>query len=215
MSWFSTNYEKATLGAAVAVALGFAYLGWSKNAGVDQDFGADVGEGGNNNAAVANADLIPKALQSMKLDRQLKQAIDGERQVNLFTGIPLFIKKSNPEEPVDLVTDAAVHPPIPNTWWLEHRLDPGFADSPQRDPDSDGFSNLEEFTAKSDPNDAKSYPLAIAKLMYVKDESLAWNLRPGFGSGDAFPIRYTDSMGRTNKTPAAEMVEPGGVFFPE
>jgi len=46
MSWFSTNYEKATLGAAVAIALGFAYLGWSKNAGVDQDFGADIGEGG-------------------------------------------------------------------------------------------------------------------------------------------------------------------------
>ena len=132
MSWFSKNYEKAALGAAVVAALGIAYLGWSKNGGVDQDFDLGLKGAGNNNTAVAGADLIPKALQSMKLDRTWAQAQDGDRPVDLFTGIALFIKSSDPEKAIDLRKDAPVHPPIPNTWWLENRIDPGFADSPDR-----------------------------------------------------------------------------------
>jgi hypothetical protein len=215
MSWFSTNHEKAILGAAVAGALGLAYLGWSKFGGVDQDFGTGLKGAGNNNSAVAGADLIPKALQSMKFDRTWTQAMDRDRPVDLFTGIALFIKSSDPEKPVDLLKDAPVHPPIPNIWWLENRLDPGFADSPDRDPDSDGFSNKEEFTAKTDPNSSKSHPPLIAKLMYLKDESLIWALRPGYGSQGAFSFSYKDGKGRTNRVPAGAMVKPGELFFPK
>jgi hypothetical protein len=215
MSWFSKNYEKAALGGATALALGLAYLGWAKLSGVEQDFDVNLRGAGNNNSAVAGADLIPKALQSMKLDRTWQQALDGERPVDLFTGIALFIKSSEPEKPVDLLEGDPVHPPIPNTWWLEHRLDPGFGDSPNRDPDDDGFSNLEEFTAKTNPNNGKSHPPPIAKLMYQKDESLAWALRPGYGSEGAFPFTYSDAKRQTNRVPAGEMVKPGGLFFPK
>ncbi len=215
MSWFSKNYEKAALGGATALALGLAYLGWAKLSGVEQDFDVNLRGAGNNNSAVAGADLIPKALQSMKLDRTWQQALDGERPVDLFTGIALFIKSSEPEKPVDLLEGDPVHPPIPNTWWLEHRLDPGFADSPNRDPDDDGFSNLEEFTAKTNPNNGKSHPPLIAKLMYQKDESLAWALRPGYGSEGAFPFTYSDAKRQANRVPAGEMVKPGGLFFPK
>jgi hypothetical protein len=215
MSWISKNYEKVALGGTVLVALGLAYLGWSKFAAVEADFGAGLKGAGNNNAAVSGADRIPKALQSMKLDRSWTQALDGERPVDLFTGIALFIKSSEPETPVDLLKDAPVHASIPNTWWLENRLDPGFADSPQRDPDSDGYSNIDEFNAKTDPNNNRSHPQLIAKLMYVKDESLAWAIRPGFGSDGAFPFSYTDSKRRNNKVPAGEMIKPEGLFFPK
>lgn len=215
MSWFSKNYEKAALGGAVAVALGLTYLGWSKLGAVDDDFAAILKGGGNNNTAVANADLIPKAMQSMKLDRTLTQGMAGERPVDLFTGIALFIKSSDPEKPVDLLVDASVHPPIPNTWWIENRLDPGFADSPNRDPDADGFSNKEEFLAKTDPNNSKSIPELIAKLMYVKDESLAWVVRPGYEENGKFPFSYEDSLKRTTKTPTGVPVAPNGLFFPK
>ena len=213
MSWFSKNYEKAALGAAVVAALGIAYLGWSKNGGVDQDFDLGLKGAGNNNTAVAGAELIPKALQSMKLDRTWAQAQDGDRAVDLFTGIALFIKSSDPEKAIDLLKDDPVHPPIPNTWWLENRIDPGFADSPDRDPDSDGFSNKDEWVAKTDPNSGKSHPALIAKLMYVKDESLAWAVRPGFGAEGSFSFSYKDSKGRKNKTPAGEMIKPDTLFF--
>lgn len=213
MSWFSKNYEKAALGGAVAVALGVAYLGWSKFGSVEQDFAAGLSGNGNNNTAVRGADSIPQALASLKRDRNWTQALDGERPVDLFTGIPLFISSETPEKALDLLTGPAVHPPIPNGWWVETRLDPGFADSPRRDPDQDGFSNLEEFNAKTDPNDVRSYPPLIAKLMYVKDESLTWVLRPGYGGEGKFPFTYRDSKNQTNKNDAANMVAPGELFF--
>jgi hypothetical protein len=213
MSWFSKNYEKAAVGGAVLVALGLAYLGWSKFGGIDADFGIGLKGAGNNKTAVVGAEKIPMAIQSMKLDRTWKQALDGDRPVDLFTGIALFVKSSEPEKPVDLLKDAPVHPPIPNTWWIENRLDPGFADSPARDPDGDGFSNLEEFEAKTDPNAPKSFPSLIAKLMYVKDESLAWVIRPGYGSEGKFPFTYEDSKGRRNKVKADKMIGSGGLFF--
>jgi hypothetical protein len=213
MSWFSKNYEKAALGGAVAIALGLAYMGWSKFGAVEEDFGAGLKGQGNSNTAVAKADLIPKAEASLKLDRAWNQAEDAGRAVDLFTGIPLFVSSRAPEDPVDLPKAEPVHPPIPNTWWIENRLDPGFGDSPSRDPDQDGFSNLEEFVAKTDPNDAKSVPSLIAKLLYVKDESLTWVLRPSYESGGgAFPFNYEDSKAQKNKT-GVEGVAPNGLFF--
>src|SRR5690606_36077504 len=136
------------------------------------------------------------------------------RPVDLFTGIPLFIKRDAPQTAIDLQKDAPVHAPIPNTWWIENRLDPGFADSPQRDPDGDGFTNLEEYNAKTNPNDPTSHPPLLAKLMYQKDESLSWVLRPGFDVGDgAFTFVYKEDGGKQNRATAASPVNPGDVFF--
>jgi hypothetical protein len=213
MSWFSQNYEKAALGGAVAVALGLSYLGWSKFGSVEEEFGAELKGTGATNAAVRDADLIPKAKSSMLLDRTVNQALAGERPVDLFTGIPLFIASANPEVALDPFRDPPIHPPIPNTWWIENRLDPGFANSPSLDPDSDGFSNKEEYEAKTDPNNAKSVPSLIAKLKYVRDESLKWVLRPTYGDNGSFPFNYFDSNKGINKATATDMVAPGALFF--
>ncbi|GAA5125861.1 hypothetical protein JIN84_14755 [Luteolibacter yonseiensis] len=214
MSWFSQNYEKAALGGAVAVALGLSYLGWSKLGGVEEEFGSELKGTGATSAAVKDADLIPKAKSSMQLDRTVGQGLAaGERPVDLFTGIPLFIASANPEVAIDPTNDQPIHPPIPNTWWIENRLDPGFADSPNRDPDQDGFSNKEEYEAKTDPNNAKSVPSLIAKLKYSRDESLKWVLRPTYGDNGSFPFNFFDSKGGVNKTGAADMIPPGGLFF--
>ena len=213
MSSFSKNYEKAALGGAVVLALGLAYLGWVKLGSVDEEFSDGLKGVGNNKTAVAGAERIPMALQSMKLDRTWNQAKDGERPVDLFTGIALFVSSSAPDAPLDLLKDEPIHPPIPNTWWLENRLDPGYADSPARDPDADGFSNIEEFHASTDPNNAKAYPSLIAKLMYLKDESIAWVIRPGYGSNGKFPFTYEDSKGQRNRITAGEMIGDGEIFF--
>jgi hypothetical protein len=139
MSWLSQNYEKVALGGAAVAALGLAYLGWSKLNAVEEDFATSLRGAGNNKTAVDGADLIPKARQSMALDRTWSQAVDGERPVDLFTGITLFISSNDQEKAIDLRKDAPLHPPIPNAWWIENRIDPGYADSPRQDPDADGF----------------------------------------------------------------------------
>jgi hypothetical protein len=213
MSWLANNYEKAALGGSVVAALALAYLGWSAVRGVEDDFAITLTGGGNNDPSIRDSDAVPKAAASMALDRSWTQAEFEGRKVDLFTGIPLFVTREAPDKPVDLIKDGPIHPPIPNSWWLENRLDPGYADSPSRDPDEDGFTNLEEFKAGTDPTDLKSHPPLIAKLMYVKDESLTWVLRPGFKVDESFSFKYEDNKRQMNNAGAAAMVAPGDLFF--
>ena len=52
---------------------------------------------------------------------------------------------------------------IPDEWEKKFSLDP-FSDDSALDPDTDGFTNLEEFQAGTDPKDAKSHPARFAFL---------------------------------------------------
>lgn len=212
-SWMSKNYEKAAVGGAAVAALGLAFLGWAKVGGVAEDFSSPTKGEGNNDPAVAEAPQVAKAASS--LVRKLawtRGEVDG-RQVDLFTGIPLFVKRDAPEVAVDLLKDPDIHPPIKNTWWIQYRLDPGFGDSPGRDPDGDGFSNLEEFNGKTDPADSASHPSLIDKLKYASDESIQWALRPSYPEAKGCPFTYKDTKNNKNKSPTGTSVAPGDVFF--
>lgn len=217
MSWLANHYEKATLGVAAICALGLAYGGWKALSAVEEDFVSNVRGRGNNDASIASADTVVNAIASFALPRQWVQDKANDRDVDLFVSIPLFVKASDPTRPIDLLKDDPVHPPVPNTWWLENRLDPGFEDAPERDVDADGFSNMEEFTATTDPNDSKSHPALIAKLKFVREEHIAWALRPGFPDENGRnTFRYYDNTpprGQQNNTGAGNPVEPGGMFF--
>lgn len=215
MSWFSNNYEKAALGAGIAAAVGLGVLGWLKLNGVDDEFSAVFSGSGENNTAVKDAGLVAKASSGLSNPRIWDQADVSGRPVGLFTGVPLFVTKTPGAEPVDPWGGEDIHKPIPNQWWLKYKLDPGFGDSPQRDPDGDGFSNLEEFEAKTDPTNSSDFPSIIAKLQYVRDDSLWFYVRPGFDSAGAFSFTYADGQKRENKTKAGAEAQPGGLFFAE
>lgn len=213
MSWLSQNYEKAAIGGAAVAALGFVFLGWSKVSSVAKDFNTPTQGSGPDNPAVPSAGLVAKAVSSLGLTRTWARQEAESRPVDLFTGIPLFIAREQPTKAVDLYKSGPIHSPIPNIWWIQHDLDPGFADSPGRDPDEDGFTNLEEFQWKTDPKDAKTHPPLIVKLKYQKDESLNWFVRPGFAEGDAFPFNYGDNQNNNNRTKTGAPVHPGELFF--
>lgn len=215
MSWLSKNYEKAALGGGAVVALALIAVGFLKVSKVDQDFATELKGSGNDNPAVNDADLVAKAAASLSNKRKWDQADDNGRPVDLFTGVPLFISKSDASKPVDPYGGDPIHPPIPNQWWLQYRLDPGFGDSPLRDPDGDGFSNLEEFNAKTDPTNPSDFPSLINKLVYVNDESLNWILRPGFDTDGGFGFTYRDDKGGQNRIPAGGVVKPDELFFAE
>jgi hypothetical protein len=215
MSWISENYEKAALGTAVLAAAGLAYAGWNKLGSVDLEFGSTPRgpQSEQKDPSVKSAGMVAQTKSSLQLKREWAKGEDKGRSVDLFTGVALFVNKKDENNPVDLIEGQDVHPGIPNSWWLEHRIDPGFADSPLRDEDEDGFSNQDEFTAKTDPSDAKEYPLLITKLTYSGDESLQWVLRPVFeAGGGSFTFEYADGKAG-NKVGAANPVPPGGIFF--
>ncbi len=216
MSWISENYEKVALGAGAALALGLAFIGYSKMTGVEEDFASAARGSGENDASISGADAVPVAKSSFNLTRNWEKGDDAGRPVDLFTGVALFVNKNDLQNPVDLIEGEMVHAPIPNQWWIENRIDPGFGDSPQRDEDEDGFSNLSEFNAGTDPTVSSDYPPLITKLTYVADEALEWVLRPGFPSADgSFTFEYNDTEKRTAKVGAANPVPPGDLFFEE
>lgn len=186
MSWMNNNYEKVLLGGGAVVAIALAFLGWRAAGSVEEDLQKPATGLGNSNTAVPGAETLAGAASSLAAKHEWQPFVEDERPLDLFVGPPIFAKR-DVKEPVDLWKDPPVHPPIENKWWLEHRVDPSFADSPQRDPDEDGYSNLEEFLGKTDPSDARSHPELIKKLTYVKDDSYQHLV---LFSGDFGPNQY-------------------------
>lgn len=213
MSWISKNYEKAAVGVAVLATAGLVYAGWNKLNSVDEDFGNVPKGNGPEDPSVKGANAVATAKSSFSLERRWTQGDDQGRPVDLFTGVALFVNKNDPKNPVYLIKGAEVHAGIPNSWWIEHRIDPGFGDSPQRDEDEDGFSNRDEFIAKTDPKKASEYPALITKLTFVGEESVKWLLRPGFeAQGGSFTFSFGDGKAN-NRVGAANPIAPGGIFF--
>lgn len=216
MSWISANYEKAAVAGALLVAVALGYSGLQSKSAVEIDFNTNPKGSGIDDPSVKDGDKVATAKSSLQIKQQwTKGEVDG-RPVDLFTGVPLFVHKTNPKPPIDLPKSPNIHPPITNQWWMDNRIDPGFGDSPQRDEDNDGFSNLEEFIAQTNPTDNRSHPSLIQKLAFVKSESVEWVLRPSGEPKDLDPsvnFEYNDTMRNRSRTPAAAPIQKNGIFF--
>ncbi len=219
MSKLPKNFEKTLLGIAGVAALGFAAMGFMKSNAVEADFNSSVTGSGKNDPSIAEFEATSKATNSLTSNRLIEAGdVDG-RKVDLFVGVPLFADKNNPNEPIDLLKGKIVHEGIPNPWWIETGADITFANSPDRDDDSDGFSNREEYEGKTDPKDANKVPSLIKKLVYLKDESVTWYVPFGLESGGKWAPRFTgltpDNKKLQNRVSAIEMMSPGDTFFKE
>ncbi len=185
MSWFSDNYEKAALGGAALIAVALAALHFTGQDDVEASFKLNSPKH-NQETGVSGLDKIIAVKKSLAIIHEIHQEdVDG-RKVDLFTGVPLFSKIDDLDNPVDLLKSDPVHAGIPNAWWLKYGLDPGYADSPDRDPDKDGFTNREEFTAGTDPTEFKSHPDPILKLVAVSVNYRQLHIKPtDYGNGDS------------------------------
>ncbi|BCX46529.1 conserved hypothetical protein [Haloferula helveola] len=226
MSKAPKNIEKILLGAAVVVGGGLAAVGFMKLGKVEEEFSDAGGQPRPGETAVVGAEKVPGVINSLASDRTIAAATvpsdrlkGGERPVDLFIGVPLFAQRENPNEPIDLLNSPDVHDEIPNIWWIENGVSPNFADSPQRDEDGDGFSNLEEFTAKTHPANDNSHPELATKLAYVGDETVTWLLEFGFEAGGKWipkvEILEGEGKGQKNRVDFQGGLEPGDTFFAE
>lgn len=76
-------------------------------------------------------------------------------------------------------------------WKLDHGFNPADPEVKDGDPDQDGFTNLEEYSSGSDPNDKNSSP---SRWLKIKVASVDTNsLGVGFSgkSGDRYTLRFS------------------------
>jgi len=66
--------------------------------------------------------------------------------------------------------------PAPLSWFIQNHLDPSDPDILTLDSDGDGFTNLEEFTAGTDPRDPKSHPSYADLLRVQKVDSASFRM---------------------------------------
>jgi len=66
---------------------------------------------------------------------------------------------------------------IPDQWEVKYKLDPNDSTDANLDMDKDGFSNIEEFMAGTDPSDPKSHPPILIKLRLIRIDQDPFKLR--------------------------------------
>lgn len=91
-----------------------------------------------------------------------------------------------------------LHPPLTNDWLLANGLDYTDINIKEKDSDGDGFSNLEEFEKKTDPNDPKDAPASFNKLKLVAFKPMPFRLEfkgDPSGEGKEFQINLKDLKG--------------------
>lgn len=220
MSWIKTNYEKAALGGAAVVALSLAFLGYSKLSSAADEFTiSQKGGKSNNDASIAAATAVKTATESLTSATAWASGSSNGRSVDSFVGVPVYAKKPVGDaapEPLDPLDAEPIHPPIPNKWWVETGADPSYGDSPKRDDDKDGFTNEEEFNAKTNPMDAKSLPALVDKVKYAKNNSVMFLLKFTSVIGDnQYQFKYIDSKDRKEYRSgnAGGFVQPGENLF--
>ena len=217
MSWMSENYHKAALGGGVAILAAVGYFSWSsasaKQATLEDQNAGKPGEDTSSSGGELAADLIA----SLKSPNSIKAAVTPKgREIDLFNSVNLFVKDGDVSKVIDLLQVDDIHAPIPNKWWVDNRVDPSWSDSPDRDKDGDGFTNAEEFHAKTDPSDDKSYGNLVTKLVVDQVDSNWWLvlLNSGFGNG-SYQFRYTNEKGENTRMRATQSIQDGEVFFPD
>lgn len=184
MSWLSDHYEKVTLGASLAAMAALGFAGFKNKQDQVNAFTLHKAKP-NNEIKVPLLPAVENTKISIYEDHKINQAdLDG-RKVNLLTGIMLYAKRDDPQNPVDLLKSEPIHAGIPNEWWSENKVDPGYINAPERDPDKDGFNNREEFEAETDPNDVTDYPEPVTKLRVQSIGAKQWHIKPRGVSSDA------------------------------
>jgi len=110
-----------------------------------------------------------EAVETLRADRAAMDAKrdwrESESGASPFVSRVYLLKDGRLVDILEAGND--LFPGIPNAWILEHELDYLDTGLPEKDPDADGFTNFEEFTAKTNPRDSKSKPAEWTKLRLV------------------------------------------------
>jgi hypothetical protein len=163
MDWIKKNPEKFVLALLALGLLAVSTLLIKKALDFRQTFAGIRGEvARNNNIPPLDTQAVDSAEAAIE-----KPAKWGSHPGSLLVSRRYIIKDGQPYDPSE-DTSQPLHPPVPNGWFIENNLDllnPGIIDE---DPDGDGFTNLDEWQGKTDPNNKDAHPPYHTKLRLVQ-----------------------------------------------
>jgi len=116
------------------------------------------------------------------------QGKEGEHRVFVSAQLVYLPENKEPVQPLD--RKMKTEDGIEVGWKIRYGLDPADPAVKDEDPDGDGFSNLEEFLAKTDPNNKEDSPAKESKLKSRSGEPVGMAVSFPEKSGGLYSIRF-------------------------
>jgi hypothetical protein len=211
MDWVKKHYELAILGMATLVlAANAGWIVWKASTPGAEFAGITPQPPRNDQFESPDPAIIQKGLADAKAPSEWQPDTTGENQGSLFVSRYYLLIGDKLLDPIEGGED--LHPPIPNAWLIQNGLDYANSRITEMDDDGDGFTNLEEFHAKTNPNDASSMPPSFTKLQLVSFKPVPFRLvfkGDGGTDGKEFQINFSDLKGksRTQYRKVGDLVE--------
>ncbi len=216
MNWVKQKYDIVIL--AVATLLLVSNASWIVMNRMEQsDVQASLTVPKDNAIPSLSLDAIQKATALADSPAKWKSNADlpvgTPERGSLLVSRRYLLKDGKLIDPVAEGSDQ-LHPPITNDWLIANGLDYIDMNIKEKDADGDGFSNLEEFEKKTNPNDPKDAPASFNKLKLVGFKPVPFRLEfKGDPSGDGkeFQINLKDLKGsaRSQYRKIGDQIEGG------
>lgn len=161
MPWIRDHYEKVVLGAMSLILLALAWFLFQNAQQFNKTFAGLKGEvAGSKKIAMADLASVEAAAARAAEPAQWKE------KGSLFVSRPYILKDGKLYDP--LAGDSPLYPPVPNRWIMDNELDILDSNVLAMDTDGDGFTNLDEWEARTNPRDKTNHPEYITKLKLAR-----------------------------------------------
>lgn len=187
MDWVKQHYERAAVLAAALFLILCAVLILLKAGSFDEQFSVVQNAPAPNNAVPEGH--APELAQIMlRLQSPPQWTFSGRS--GLFVPEKHFIGANG--EPATLQS-TLVHPPVPNEWLEEFGLPITEGDVLTQDADGDGFTNLDEWSGRTNPTEKDSHPPYTSMLKLKSFSQEQFPLIFSSSVEDTYAINNTDS----------------------
>jgi len=200
MDWIRANYDRAAVLAAAAFLILCSVFIFLSASGFSEKFSAlQTVPAPNNKIPAGQAPEISEAMQQMQVPSQWTSS----GRSGLFVPEKHFIGADG--QPATL-QNTLLHPPVPNEWLEEFGLAITEADVLTQDADGDGFTNLDEWQAHTNPTAKESHPPYTFKLRLRSFAQEAFPLIFSSSVGDTYAINSVDRRMPTQFLKIGELV---------
>jgi hypothetical protein len=176
MPWVKENYDRFLLALTAFVLAASAGLLFIKARGFGEVF-RSLGDQVQHSTAIPAVDLDSISKQTAQITKPdtWKDRKVGERSLPLLVSVPIIEKTELDPATGAMVVKAVdplaggdsnldLHPPVPNRWLLDNKQDLLAQNVLTQDSDGDGFTTLDEYLGKTDPQNKESHPGYLTKL---------------------------------------------------